>query len=482
MTRRCDITARWFSVAPVPARVFALAVLLTFVPWGARPATLGGVPEGELDVSFSGDGKLLIDPPLAGSYSVSTVLEGPDGALVVTGLNAGSSAWFWIRIAPDGTTSFCAFIPPGATGITGRPPATFDGAGRLLVAGGVEEGSAVVGGVARFLYPGCLPDVTFGNAGYQRIDATPAAEILSAIASDPRDPLRRIFLAGMYLAPTLADTVFFSLHENGALRAGEFGPNGWVRVDLLLLQRIELPTALEILPSGKVLAAGLLGAEGAAPSEIYLQRMNPDGTRDATFGVSIEPGDEGGVRLGLPPDDLSAVDFAVEPASGRLAIVGQRTPDPGDPEGVVALLHADGLPDETIGPDGLHSFSFPGQSYTSLVGVEWDGLGRILVGATVRTSTSGSDYEFAVARLADDGELDVTFGTGGATAVPFDVGNPPADRASAFLLHGGRPVVAGNIYDTDDLYTPAVIRLTAALVFADAFEGGDTRAWSAATP
>ncbi|MEO7974529.1 MAG: hypothetical protein ABIU84_13180 [Thermoanaerobaculia bacterium] len=430
--------------------------------------------DGELDPSFSGDGKDVLVAGVSGDFAASEVLVAPDGALVVVGrrtIPGGNlKSWVWARATNAGFSSYCPFTPPGSTDVAGRPPAAFDSQGRLVIAGGVTIGSSVVGGAARFLYPACVLDPSFGDEGFQVVDVTPASEAIYALAIDAQD---RPFLAGIYLTATLGDTLVVALNEDGSPRTTGFGTNGWVRFDVFAAQRTEVPTELFVQPDGKIVLAGILDSTVVDPLEIYVLRLLPDGEPDPDFGL---PADDGTVLVSFAPASASVMGMAFDFATGRLALAGQYSVSGQPGQAAMAVLLASGALDDSFSFDGKKNFLLAGGITSSLTGVAFDGLGRLLVGGSANFG-NGSNYEFAAARLFDDGQFDITFGAHGSVTIPFDIGNPGSDNGSALTFQAGRPVVAGTVFAPDDRNKMGLARLATALIFADGFNGGNAGGW-----
>lgn len=178
------------------------------------------------------------------------------------------------------------------------------------------------------------------------------------------------------------------------------------------------------LPSGRLdrsfgrhvwpqFGAGMLGALAAArqgdkvvvvacqPPDCWgylvLARFHPDGRLDDAFGK------QGFVRTAVPNADLTPAAIALQP-DGKIVVAGelQRVPSSGELGGsFVARYHLDGQLDRDFGDNGIAT---PGDlERPGAVLVQPDG--RILIG--------GANL---IVRLLLSGNLDTTFGAGGAAA------------------------------------------------------------------
>jgi uncharacterized delta-60 repeat protein len=99
---------------------------------------------------------------------------------------------------------------------------------------------------------------------------------------------------------------------------------------------------------------------------------------------------------------------------------------------------------------------FGGWDAAEAVAVQRDGKIVVVGGA----EQLGLDYDFAVLRLEPDGDLDLTFGTGGKTLVPFNLGGLKRDIASAVAIQSdGAIIIAGEVSGTDVDVEFGIVRL-----------------------
>lgn len=176
---------------------------------------------------------------------------------------------------------------------------------------------------------------------------------------------------------------------------------------LVKLRYTSYPNAAAIAPDGSTVLAI------SSASDAFLARLLPDGSPDPLLGPS------GGVRV-LPPEDatLLTLNGVVVLPDGRIAAVGGEAG--GAPGGgyrtVVALFHRDGRPDSTFSGDGFARNALVSATY------QHGSQGYAIAyheGHLIVTAAVGSrDYSPAlIARLALNGALDPTFGTGGVVTV-----------------------------------------------------------------
>jgi len=209
-------------------------------------------------------------------------------------------------------------------------------------------------------------------------------------------------------------TAFF--HTNGE-KSGldtSFGGDGSVQGEVFS------SPALVLQPDGKLLTAGttFVHNNGVLQPNFSLQRFNPDGSPDASFGT-------GGLVL-LDGGEANAV--VLQP-DGRLVVAGAigRFDVKNPPDRVLARFHSDGSLDTTFGNGGV-VVTDGGDGFGGFDG--WDAL--VLQGDGRLIATD----ECRVARHNTDGSLDTSFGSGGVAAF---VGS----ACSGIALQDGKLVAGG---------------------------------------
>jgi uncharacterized delta-60 repeat protein len=374
-------------------------------------------PDGTLDSSFDGDGKLSIDS-LDGS--LRDVAIQPDGKIVLLGWS--SDKYILYRLNPD------ASLDPtfDADGI-----AYFDLGGNdygyslALQSDGRILASGMSGNIAVLIR--LWPDGTLDTGGQQALDfADPflgpdALELVSDLALQPDG---KIVLAGdIGNAP--------DSERNFAL--ARFLPDGMLDTSFGTLGKIsfgfgakEVAKAVAVQPDGKILAAGTTGL-GSAPN-IMLARFLPDGMPDTSFGflgyrvVDFGGAEDYGLALALAPD-------------GKIVVAGYNHEglQRGSPM-VAVRFNSDGTLDDTFDLDGKFQrevvLNAGNAAYAVVVQPD---LKIVLAG------TGGGD--FALLRLNEDGSLDEGFGTAGE--IVTDMGNTDTIFGLA-RQEDGALVVAGS--------------------------------------
>lgn len=180
-------------------------------------------PDGSLDASFDGDGRVYGDD---NNHAYSVVVQ-PDGKIIVAGVKAGSISFFVLaRYNGDGSLD-----------------ATFGGGGKVVTD---FNGSGVAGGY---------------------IILQPDGKILLAGSSRRFNNLDLDFALARY-------------NPDGSLDLN-FGSGGKVVTDFDLAE--DLARAITLQPDGKILIAG--SRQEAGISYLALARYNPDGSLDTTFNT-----------------------------------------------------------------------------------------------------------------------------------------------------------------------------------------------------
>lgn len=348
---------------------------------GALPPALAGGPSpspGDLDPAFGDRGKVVVSPPPeAGEWPGAQAVQ-PDGAVVVVGTAAPARngyAFLLLRFLPDGRldpafgtggrvwtdlvtlgTPLNGAVASGvALGSSSAAAVAVQTDGRIVVGGSTQSGGSTAFAVMRYLRDG-RPDPSFGSDGLALTDFDPAT--------------------------------------NDAV------------------------TALELLPDGRILAAGAAGDAAA------LARYLPDGRLDPGFG----DGKNGTVRTGRGL--LNALGLATD-AGGRLLVAGQAGTSGGPFDFGAARYSADGVLDPSFGNGGVVTTDL-GATGEWPAGIAAGPGGTVVVGGA-----SGSS--FALVRYRADGTLDPAFGAGGVAQAGPDLGGAHAMTA----LADGRVVLVG---------------------------------------
>uniref|UniRef100_A0AAU1ZYW0 Calcium-binding protein n=1 Tax=Streptomyces sp. NBC_00093 TaxID=2975649 RepID=A0AAU1ZYW0_9ACTN len=384
----------WAARTGVAAAV-GLALVLVL------PGTALAAP-GDLDPTFSGDGKVLTD--FADGDQARDVAAQPDGKIVSVGSSTDESLlesrFALTRHNADGT------LDTGFGGADGDEPGTVTTAvnnmgpslqwseanavtlqadGKIVVVGmswrEYEDCCWFV--VARYNADGTLDD-TFSEDGRVFADIAGPTEAKDVAI----DSAGRIVAAG-YTGGHMAvlrltgdgtpDTTFGG---DGTVTANPAGP---------VLQEGGDGRALALQPDGKIVVGGEVGS---TRFDFALMRFNTDGSVDTGFdGDGIVRTDFGG---------YDAVGSLAVQTDGRIVAAGGS-----DGRGALARYNTNGSLDTSFDGDGLVVTPAAGAA-----GMVLQPDGRI-----VTAGSNGSD--FSVLRYTTGGSLDSGFGTGGRATADF---------------------------------------------------------------
>jgi uncharacterized delta-60 repeat protein len=257
------------------------------------------------------------------------------------------------------------------------------------------------------------------------------------------------------------------------------------------------PLAASEPPDGTVLTATVhsvspddvdlaRGAAVQADGRTLLVGSTVTGARTSLVVMRLYPGGgldgsfgSGGLVVdpfGSLPDSYAGKAVAVQ-SDGRIVVAGDIFHAGGDDDMFVARLLASGAPDTSFGSGGITGIPFDlgGDRADEAFALALGPSGTIVVAGTA--TWSATDLDFAIARLDSSGALDTSFDGDGKKIVAFDLGATDRfDVARAVTeLGGGRIAVAGWAHDSDGHGDQfAVVRLLADATLDSTF-GGDGR-------
>lgn len=377
-------------------------------------------PDGSLDASFGGGGFVTTD--FGGNEHASDLLIQPDGKIVVAGttfpLAGGSGDFALARYSPDGSLD-ATFDGDG------KVTTDLDGAsdvglavlrqtdGKIVVAGGsIPAGGAGSNdfALARYDADGSL-DPTFDGDGWVTTDFGGNQDNANDLVLQADGKLVAVgpsFAFGFPPAPGAGDFGLARYNADGSLDPG-FGGDGRVTTDF---GDQEHAFAAALQPDGKIVAAGMTFTPGtlAPPGAFALARYDADG--------SLDPGFDGD---GMVTTDFSggteSANGVVLQADGKIVAAGTVFPEGGGPESFgLARYNADGSLDAGFGSSGKVTTDFgDGSDHASDLVVQADGK-IVVAGATFPGGAFGlGSADFALARYLGD----VTAPPGGEVVIGF---------------------------------------------------------------
>jgi uncharacterized delta-60 repeat protein len=425
------------------AALFAIAAA-AFVALSVAPSS--AQTPGDLDPSFaSGSGKI---PNLAiGSIGGATLALQPDGKIVMAGAcsNSGNRNVCLARLNTDGSldTSFDGpdtatpgngkFLLPIGSGNDEATALALQPDGKIVVVGRCYNGGSIEFCVARLNADGNLdtsfdgPDTAAPGNGKFQLPMGSTINVANALALQPDG---KIVVAGD-CSSGVANFCLARLSPDGNLDASFDGPDtatpGNGKFLLPIGSSESNARALALQPDGKIVVAGY--CSNGSNSDFCLARLNSDGSLDTSFdGPDTATPGNGKFLLPIASSRGQANALALQP-DGKIVVAGSCSSG-GNLDFCLARLNTDGSfdmsfdgPNTTIPGDG--KFRLPigsSQSTANSLALQLDG--KIVVAGDCYDNS----FDFCLARLNTDGDLDTSFdgpdGTGnGAFQLSIGTGN-----------------------------------------------------------
>lgn len=388
---------------------------------------------GTPDTGFATGGKLNIPgatqlTALATQLGNNTVFQ-PDIYLVAgrTSVN-GQNAVLLARFDPDGVldTSFngTGIVTQNIGGAANVIAMYVTGtlfSRRILIAGDMDVAGFDRFMAAKFTLAGAL-DSNFGNGGVTTTALSPGDDkaynailqgggMLITGSTSPTNYYDSDFAAVRFSIGTGAlDTNFFGtgvlLHNVGDLNASA--------------------KAVAVQNDGKIIIAGsaYYGPYGLAT----LTRLNPNGSRDLSFGI------DGKVMSDIGGQSSEADAVALQP-DGRVLIAGSAY-DGKYYSVLVGRFLTNGVPDSSFGTNGF-TITRVGTNYSSGTIIRLQPDGKILVGGSAETA----DADFLVLRYLANGALDMSWAENGKAVVGIGTGDDVLSGLA--LLPDGKVIASG---------------------------------------
>lgn len=405
-------------------RTFALSVL-AWIALAAAASPVSAAP-GDLDPSWSGDGRLVADPTATFDPTYGVAVQ-DDGKVVVVGFSAGRI--FVARYLTDGTLD-ATFSGDGKVvtdlgpGSDGGVDVAIQADDKIVVAGNRNMFSGAVRfALVRYDPDGTL-DTTFSGDGRVSVDFPGAEEDVREVAIQDDG---RIVVAGESRPGQGHSLTAVARYTAGGAPDPTFSGDGFRAVDVGV--GYEGGQGLAVQPDGRILVTSGLRGPGTPPEwRTSILRFTVNGQLDPTWS-----GDGRVVRSVIAGfEDLHAMGLADD---GTVLVAG---------EGAGRLLLqrylADGTPDDTFAGDGVQVTNLPG-------GAEWiTSLARQADGkVVVAGGMAGGGGRSFVARYLIDGTLDTGYSGDGFTPLDFSAGR---DLAMDLALQADEAaVIAATVAD-----------------------------------
>jgi len=307
--------------------------------------------------------------------------------------------------------------------------------GKLIVVGQTYQNNDFSGedfAVARYNTNGTL-DSTFGSRGRVRTDFPGLAAVASSVVIQPDGKI--VVAGGAFPLFTFAgDFKVVRYNPDGSLDTS-FGSGGIVTTTFPGDGSYAFAVALQA--DGKIIAAGTdfvdFNPGDMSDTDFALERYNPDGTPDATFGN----GGQVTTDFGGKEDDTFSV---LIQSDGKIVAVGS-TNDPTKYYDFAAVRYlSNGTIDATFGVAGKVQTDFGVRGFDQALSAALQPDGKI-VAAGFAISVDGIRENFAVARYTSSGVLDTTFSSDGLMQIDF--GSCCQDAYTVLLQSDGKIITVG---------------------------------------
>ncbi len=419
--------------------------------------------DGDLDLTFWDDGKVVIPGFGAGSVDITfgglaTEATGEMAVGYYVQVDSIRAYWRTVTDSTWGTPCRIAVDPASPDLSTYVHALAFDTSGRLLVLVSADNDYLLA-----YDFPSCQLDTEFGTDGRVNFDAGSLSFVARRLTSTDDG---KIVIAGV------GHCEFPCLQRMRVVRLepdGDYDPT--FALDGIAYGRDDIQVEdVAVAVNGHVVVAV---ADIPSAYDFLLQDFAADGTFLGTTSVAFDLG-------GSNQDAASAV--AATP-DGRIVVGGTAAGDGVHAwsRAAMALLMWDAQGELVLDPsfsvDGKKTFLFSNRSYNSLNDVVVQGADRIVVAGTARTQAL--DEAMAVSRLSLDGSFDGQFYPpgGGSRLVDFDVAPPEHDDARRLGLQNGRIVLAGQVDIANNVSSIGLARLQNQWVFADGFDLPEFSGW-----
>ena len=401
--------------------------------------------DGDLDTTFSTDGKVLHAFNVAANDGAISVLLQDDGKLIVGGEDSGNSKFSISRFNTDGSLD-TTFGTNGTTSTDltagsdrGLGNMIFQSDGKIIQVGTCwADGTYSDSCAVRYDANGTL-DTTFASSGiYHNSLSLEDALYDVALQSDGK-----ILIGGTAHLSGGTGTRDFALTRlttSGTVDTS-FGTSGTVTTSLG--SGIDYIKRILILSDGKILTVGVSSTNS---NDFGLVKYDANGTIDTTFGTS-----------GIVSTDFNGFgDSAVsvhELSDGKILVAGTAGIDGSDSDFALIKYDSNGSIDTSFGTSGQVIID-TGIGADAVVKSIIQNDGKILIAGWITDATS--DRDFAVVKLNSDGTLDTSFGTNGI--VQTDISSNSVDSARDMILQddGKIVVVGGSSFNSDNDF--AIVR------------------------
>ena len=412
---------------------------------------------GSLDTTFDGDGKIVTGFADPDTIASSVVVQ-PDGKILVAGLigsitldgkTPGSSDFLVLRFNPDGTpdTTFDGdgrVVTSFGDGEDGAGAILVQPDGKILVAGAINMKTAAGDvALARYNADGSL-DTTFDGDGKLTINTAEPQNVEERGEALILQPDGKILVVASTVKENfLEDQVFVVRFNADGSRDNSFAGDGVTTLPFVIpggpggnIPQGLTGSDIALQPDGKIVVAGTVTTEDV--SDVFVWRINADGTNDTTFGSRV-------VTVSFNRSDL-AVSVFVRPGN-KIFVAGSTFDDFSfRNDFTFARFNADGTFDTTFDGDGRKVTQYGNTGITIPLDYEFQTDGKIVSAGPVIGGITTPESNFAVTRFDANGNLDATFGSGGKAVTGFGDG---LDTAQALAIQRDGKIIAAGASETE---------------------------------
>jgi uncharacterized delta-60 repeat protein len=203
------------------------------------------------------------------------------------------------------------------------------------------------------------------------------------------------------------------------------------------------------------------GSAGTAPTFLAIGRFNGNGAPDSGFNLG---GFRFIGMSTLLADATNAVATSILPAADdSIFAAGIVVSSAKICSAVIHLTPSGNLDTQFGGGSGSFCYTSDATPFSEfvIVAMAIQSDGKILLAGQANHGVGGSNEDFAVLRVMANGNIDTTFGTGGWSFVPFDQGGGLDDFAEAITIDAQSRIILAGRYQTAQGSDWAVARLLA---------------------
>ncbi len=414
------------------SRLWLLASLAVALLLALNPALSAFAAPGDLDPTFSGDGKVTTDFLGNGDIARAVAIQ-TDGKIVAAGYTGVSSSNYDFALSryyTDGsldstfgtggkvTTDFFASTDQALA-------VAIQTDGKIVAAGTADHGANSFDfALARYNSNGSL-DTTFSGDGKLVTNFLGASDEAFAVAIQTDG---KIVAAGYAQGPSRGYFALARYNSNGSLDTTFGGGVGLVTTDF----RVSAGGySMAIQSNGKIVVAGVVDL-GGGNQDFALARYNPNGTLDPTFSG------DGEVTTDFFGSTDQANALAIQ-TDGKIVVAGYARHGANSFDFALARYLSNGNLDTTFSGNGKLFTDFGSDDYANAVAVQSNG--KIVAGG----GTAAGTYDFALARFTSNGSLDSSFSGDGKVTTDFGSG----ELVQALAIQGDGKIVAAGYSGPD---------------------------------